>query len=454
MTTNHQSRCIRITQTTINSLRPSKAVQVIRDANVRGFQIRMMPTGKASYWAEARFGGGQGRNMKFKVGDIDIALPEARKRAKDAIDKIKAGIDPLQEKRVQAHEGKTLQQLIDAYLDLRSLKPRTVKHYRYCASWGFKGWLNKRVVDITAHEILDWYRRGKETPDQTNGTFRFLNSLMVFALGLGIIKENPCHMVTRLGIKYESAHRTGHIESKNLGKFFEALIQYPYARQSEFTARDIILLIITTGLRSDEARSLKWENVDLEENGVFTVLDTKNGLDHVVPLTGLTYSLFMQRKVSRKDNDKNSEYVFPARGSGKSPYVTNVQKTLTNICKKAEIPVVSVHDLRRTFATVLNKIGVGFLDLKKLMNHKEKDISAHYAQPDIEALRKWLFQVVQHYDKTFPSMDADSGFTRYNHGALRDAIYHHGELDVRELDPMGAEYQALQIEEEEERPWW
>ena len=445
-----QSRKTRITSSTVRSLRPSEGAQVIRDTMLKGFQIRILPSGNAVYWAEARFGGGKGRNMKYKVGQVDeVGLAEARERARVALDKIRRGIDPQQEKKMKAHEGKTLRQLIEDFYSVKTLKPSTKTLYGYHTK-EFKDWMDKRAVDITDYEISDWYVRGKHKPDQTDGAFRFLRTLMKFAVGRRIIKENPCQMVTNTGMRYKKKHRTGHIENNNLGKFFKSFVEYKYVKDSEIVARDALLLIVTTGLRSAEARTLRWENVDFKR-GKFVIPDTKNGLDHTVPMTPLTWSLLKYRE----RQGEGSEYVFRIKKSSKtkSGHVTNIQKTLANICKQAGIQVVCVHDLRRTFATVLNSIDVGFLDLKKLMNHKTKDISAHYTQPDIDKLRKILMRVVDYYDKSFPSMAADSGFTMYNGGALNHKIYGQGELNIRLLSQMESESQAMQVDDEPEYPW-
>ena len=418
---------------------------------LRGFQIRVQPSGNAVYWAEARFGGGLGGNKKCQVGRVDeVDLTEARERARGALDKIRNGIDPLAEKRAQAHEGKTLRQLIADYYACRDLKPRTRKHYEYLATNYFKGWMDKRVADITLHEVRDWYLRIKGKPGDANGASRLLSSLMIYAISQEIITRNPCLVLSAGRMRHSLRARERHIESDDLGNFFKAMVDFNYVKDSEVVARDVILLIITTGLRSAEARTLKWEDVDFKR-GKIIIPDTKNGLNHTVPMTPLTWSMLKYRK----EHSEGSVYVFRIKGSSntKSGCVTSFQKTLANICKRAGITAVSAHDLRRTFSTVLNLLGVGFLDHKKLMNHKSKDITSHYAQPDIKNLRGHLERVVDYYDKTFPSMAADSGFTMYNSGALQYKLYGQGEFIPVELSQMEAEDQARQIEEEPEYPW-
>ncbi|MBI3441070.1 MAG: integrase arm-type DNA-binding domain-containing protein [Proteobacteria bacterium] len=300
MSIESRSRKTNITQSTIAGiprLRTDGCVWVIRDTALIGFQIRVLPTGKAVYWIEARFGGGQGKNKKFQIGTVqDIPLvADARARARVARDKIRSGIDPLAEKRAQAHEGKSLRQLVDDYYACRDLKPRTKKHYEYLRGHYFKGWLDKRVADITLHEVRDWYLRIRGKPGDANGASRFLSSLMIYAISQEIIARNPCDVLTAGRMRRSLKARERHIESDDLGAFFKVIIDFKHVKDSEVVARDVILLIITTGLRSEEARALKWEDVDFRR-GKIVIPDTKNNLPHTVPMTPLTYSMLLYRR--------------------------------------------------------------------------------------------------------------------------------------------------------------
>ncbi|MCD8492921.1 MAG: tyrosine-type recombinase/integrase [Geovibrio sp.] len=144
-----------------------------------------------------------------------------------------------------------------------------------------------------------------------------------------------------------------------------------------------MLLILLTGLRPNEAASLRWSNVDFQRKRI-VLLNTKNGTDHTVPMTNLIYALLRYREAHA---DK-SPYVFRIKGQSKTKYVTSYQKTLSGICDAAGVDRVTPHDLRRTFATLLNTLGVGYADVKHLMNHSVKDVtSAVYIQPDFQRMQ-------------------------------------------------------------------
>lgn len=446
--TEKTTRKVNITSTTIRSLSAGNKVYVVRDKTLLGFQIKVPPSGEAVYQVEARLGG-KGSVKKFKIGNIkSLPLDTARSNAAKALELIRNGIDPLREKRKKLHEGIVLRDLFSQYLQVKRLKPTTSKDYEGLFNKRLNQWHNVRVFDITKHEIMDWYAKGGDIPVNTEHAFRLLNALMVYARGLEIIKDNPCQMVTDLKIRRPIAKRNTHIElNHDLAPFLKALTNYKFIKDSEKTARDVIVLLLTTGLRSIEARSLMWSNVDFERKR-FIIADPKNRRPHVVPMTPLTYAMFRERE----SVSEQSEYVFRIKGETKSPFVTDIRKTIKNICGKAGIEVVTPHDMRRTFSTVLNSLGVGFADLKFLMNHKEKDVTlGHYVQPDIEILRKKLFKLVDFYDRKIPVFETGNGVSMYTSNVLRYSLYGKGDLvpeelaDPTEEDPKWKKYNESQL---------
>jgi len=215
----------------------------------------------------------------------------------------------------------------------------------------------------------------------------------------------------------------------DLEKFLTAFVRYDYARDSQMVARDVIVLILSTGLRKNEAQKLMWKDVDFKRKTI-NIPNTKNGRDHLLPMTQLTYSMLKYRQ----ENAEKSKYVFRLKGDNESPHITDFRKTLKNVCISSKIPIVSPHDLRRTFATVLNSLDVGFADTKHLMNHTSKDVTVGvYIQPDIEKLRKILSVVVDFYDHKIPVFN-ERGCLPYSSNAIRYILYGKGDLYAEETD--------------------
>jgi len=140
--------------------------------------------------------------------------------------------------------------------------------------------------------------------------------------------------------------------------------------------------ICNPGMRFGETRKLKWSYVDFE-NKILTVPRelTKCDREHRLPLSDFLMGLLKRRYVY----GNNSEWVFQS--------VRNKNKCLSEgigivrrVRAKSGIKF-TMHDLRRTFLTMGEKLEVPSYVLKKLVNHSVNDITGQYLILDIERLR-------------------------------------------------------------------
>lgn len=109
------------------------------------------------------------------------------------------------------------------------------------------------------------------------------------------------------------------------------------------------MFVLLTGTRKGEASGLTWEGVDFEGK-TLTFYDTKNGSYRTIPIT-LHLGEILER---RKEQAAGSEYVFPSERS-KSGHITDMNRTRDRVREAADF---SMHDLRRTYATVLESLEV------------------------------------------------------------------------------------------------
>lgn len=447
----------RITDAVINKSKPRDKEWFIKDTELKGFQVKILPSGQAVYQVEARLGG-TGKVKKFKIGNVsDLSANEARERSAAALNAIRNGIDPLIEKRRRLHEGLTFKELVDLYLGRpnANLKQRTVKDYKDCLRRYWQDWADKRVVDIDAYQIIDWYKAGSKTPTSRHNAFRYLNALMNYAIGVEIIKENPCVLVTKSRIRYVIKPRNTYIRlDGDIQKFLRAFIEYPYRRDSQKAARDLILLALLTGMRFGEVSTLKFSNIDFERK--YMVLpDTKNRKDHVIPLTPITYAMLLIRKRAEELQSEPSDFVFRIKGGKtKSPYITDIRKTLNGVCSVAGIKTVTSHDLRRTFSSALNDLGISITAVSALMNHSSKNITEAYIQHNIPRMRNHLEALVDYYDKqvVFPE-NLQRGLSPIGAKVLQGYLYGNKVPEFDPIDPKEYEHSQERDEEYWEGEW-
>jgi integrase len=147
--------------------------------------------------------------------------------------------------------------------------------------------------------------------------------------------------------------------------------------------KDYLMLLLLTGLRRNEGATLRWEDIDFQSK-VLTVRAelAKNGNEHRLPLSDYLYEMLHRRYLDRAD----SEYVFPRQG-GKH-HMVDSDHVIEGVAAKADCPFI-LHDCRRTFLTLAERLSLPYVVLKKLANHSGRnDTTFGYIVVDVERLRK------------------------------------------------------------------
>jgi len=149
------------------------------------------------------------------------------------------------------------------------------------------------------------------------------------------------------------------------------------------------LLLLFTGLRRNEALCLRWENVDLN-HGTLCAVDTKNHANHLLPMGRYLWNLMRQRHRA-----SDSEWIFANALTGQR--ITDPRRQIVNVVAKSGVPF-SPHDLRRTFASILSRLGdqLSYYTTKRLLNHRTGDVTQGYIQFDLEQLR-FAMQAVEDF---------------------------------------------------------
>ncbi len=143
--------------------------------------------------------------------------------------------------------------------------------------------------------------------------------------------------------------------------------------------RPIIIAALNTGMRKSELLTLKWSDVDLE-NDVITLRQThtKSKKLRRVPINSvLKKTLLEQRLVSG-----SQDYVF--LGSHGKPYKRqdSLKRAFSTACKKAGIEGLRFHDLRHTAATRMIEAGAPLVAVSRVLGHQDIRTTMRYAHPE------------------------------------------------------------------------
>jgi site-specific recombinase XerD len=76
-----------------------------------------------------------------------------------------------------------------------------------------------------------------------------------------------------------------------------------------------------------------------------------------------------------------------------------IQHMVRAWCRKLDLPMLHPHQLRATYATRLNKVGVPTLEISKLLGHSNLDTTMQYIKPDMRRIRTEFFAA---YEKLNP----------------------------------------------------
>jgi integrase len=228
-------------------------------------------------------------------------------------------------------------------------------------------WSGRRLSQITrahVHEMLDEIvDRG--APIAANRRFASLRKLCAWAVERGIIDRNPCDGVTAPAAETRRDRVLSDDELEVAWGAFEA-VGWPFG--------DIAKLLLT-GARLREVAEIEWPELDLEaRQWTLPRSRTKNKRDHVIPLSDSAIEI-----IATLPRIEPSRFVFTTTRrtpvSGFSKAKAEIDKAIVEIAKRqagdeaAPLPHWTLHDLRRTCATNLQKLGVRLEVTEAVLGH-------------------------------------------------------------------------------------
>lgn len=379
----------KITKSFVDKLTLPESGQVFyRDSELKGFAVRVTTGGSKAFVLEKRI------NRKLKRITLgrypEITVEMARKEALKYLGEIATGIDPIAKRQQAQAEQMTLWQVWQDYRKIKSyLKENTYIQYEMYLNGELKDWKNKRLVDITKDMIST--RHGKllksHSPSYANTAMRILSAIYKFAKdqyednnSLSLFPHNPVDRLGQIKAWAKEPRRQTVIKPKQFAPWYKALqeMKFNTGAESHHVTADYILFLLLTGLRKNEAATLTWDNVDLDE-GTIHIPDTKNKEPLTLPLSDVLIGILNYRL-----RFKTNDYVFSSR---KAQYLAYPEKALKHLCETSGIKF-TFHDLRRTFITVAESLDISSYAIKRLVNHKNgNDVTEGYIIANHDRLR-------------------------------------------------------------------
>jgi len=421
----------KITKRVVDGLQPGPSGSDVFawDTELKGFGVRVKPSGSAAYLVQYR--NKQGRTRRFTIGKVGVLTPDqARDLARGALASVSQGEDPSAD-RHRIRKAITVSELCDLYLRHAQghIKDSTLAMDRSRVERHVKPLLGRHTVASVTHadivRLQDDIAMGRSAERQeralkaaataaveatdakpkrprggktTGGkgvasrTVGMLGTIFEFARRHGIVEVNPARGVE----KFPDVKRQRFLSFEEIKQLGEAM---SVATTECATALDAIRLLLLTGCRRMEVLTLRQDEVDLSGQ-CLRLGDTKSGAQ-IRPIGAAAVNLLRERSGQARGG-----YVFPSeRGEG---HFVGLPRSLARLCKSAQIDGVTVHVLRHTFAATAASMGFSELTIAGLLGHRVHGVTARYAHVPDTALQAAASAVASRIDASLAGKPADA----------------------------------------------
>lgn len=304
------------------------------------------------------------------------------------------GIDPVaQQERERAAKratDTTLRQIVDLYVQSKTLRPSTIADIRKHCTRNLAGWLDLPVASITKAMCLEKFLHitrhgatGKGAPHQGNACMVYLRALLNFARDhhatptgeFPVLPVNPVTQMWKTQDRNPETPRNRAVPLQRVGHVWNLLRE-----KAGDTGADLLSTIYLTAMRVTECSTLRWQDVNFEKRTITRQAEhvkTKNLL--VVPMSDLLIGILQARQPKE---EKPTAFVFPSDVT-KTGYVSSPRYLMERVAEVAEcVEVVngktkyllSPHDFRRTADGIGQACKVDSDTRRMILNHKTGDV--------------------------------------------------------------------------------
>ncbi|HEV7909653.1 MAG TPA: integrase arm-type DNA-binding domain-containing protein [Methylocella sp.] len=344
---------MKLTLNRVDSLKcpEGKRDVLVFDDEQRGLGVRVTAGGGKTYLAQYSW---HGQKRRIPLGSCSaLSLAKARKAACGIMGDVAKGIDPAAErKNAKAREALTLAALLSDWqaLHLASKRPRYAAEAVRAVRNAFPRYLDLPAADLgraTIVKTLDAMAR-KGSAAMAARTAAYGKAAYGWAVKRGAIPANPF-----VNLPVASPARRERVLSD------DELAAIWRATDGPGPFNGIVRMLILTGQRREEVAGMTWAELsDDLSTWIIPASRAKNGATHIVPVSAPAQDLL--RNVPRF-----VELAFPGlRGT-----FNGFSKAKAALDARSGVTDWRLHDLRRTAATGLQRLGVRLEVTEQVLNH-------------------------------------------------------------------------------------
>lgn len=314
-----------------------------------------------------------------RLGDVkSLSLAQARKAA--MLFKAKVSATPkVEEAPVQAKGDMTLDAFVTDHVNpYNRLRKRS--HWRDVQLYARVGAkfgklklseISRREVQVFHNDLVKVDRLAPATADHH---VVYMRRLLNLAVQWEFLEKNTLTNVPLMKVDNKVERYLSDDEVKRLVDVLTTDLA--------FGASYILMFLLSTGARLNEAMQAKWEQVDLD-NGIWRIpaTNSKSKKTRSVPLN--TSAMWVLDQLWTKDAHP---FLF-VNASTQKPFVT-ITRAWYRLRAKAGIENLRVHDLRHSFASILVNGGRSLYEVQQILGHSDPKVTMRYAHLSTKALQE------------------------------------------------------------------
>lgn len=387
-----------ISKRTVDAAVPALKDLILWDEKIPGFGLKVTPAGRKSYFYRYRLArpgeAAQTAPAKYGIGKHGELTPEqARKRAQELAALVAQGIDPREleantrrakdeAKRIAAEQARLdsdlgFARMADLWLVHYEAeigrRPSSVRQAKLVVENYLKPALGAKPIPHVSRadlqSILDKIPTSKKA--MKRAVFAYASVLFGWAAGRGDVERNP---LVDMAKPPAPVARDRVLDDSELVEIWTAAGSMPSIWAAFYR------IAILTGQRREEVAALRWAELNRGTmEWVIPANRAKNGLAHIVPLSDSVSAEL--DALAETTAWPRSGFVLTTTGTTPISGFSKAKKALdakvhelrnAALAGNADVeplPPWRLHDLRRTVATGLQRLGVRFEVTEAVLNH-------------------------------------------------------------------------------------
>jgi integrase len=317
-----------------------------------------------------------GKLKRNKIGTTkDLSLDDARKRV--ALMKAEHALGLRAEKQ-ELEQGITLD---------RFWREHYLPHADYKRSLGRDKQIYSRIKPEFGHVPMknikrvevDQFKRKLVaeglSPATVNQHLQLMRRFMNLGVEFEFLERN---VLTRIKMMHLDNRREAFLNDAQV----DDLVQVLQTDDNRLVCM-IILFLLSTGARLNEALCARWDHIDMEQ--ALWMIPASNSKSKRMKHLPLSDSALWALKAVTKRED--SPYVFASPVTGK-PF-TGISRTWYKLRRKAGLPTnFRIHDLRHSFASRLVSKGQSLYVVQQMLGHADPRTTMRYAHLSMDTQRQ------------------------------------------------------------------